>query len=225
MSHASLVIVDYGVGNLNSLIRSVRQFTEAVVVSEEPEVIRAAAGIILPGVGAFAAGMRGLERRGLTSLIRELALSNRPLLGICLGAQLLLTEGHEFGIHSGLGVIPGKVVHFPPLPEKEKVPHIGWNSIRPPAPDAWTNTILAPVAPGTQVYFVHSYILEPADSVAVFALTTYGGYQFCAAIRRGNIYGTQFHPEKSGPVGQAIIKQFVALVKQQNEAVKIVITS
>lgn len=214
MSHdLKIAIVDYGVGNLYSLIRAFNFFGVEAVITEDAKILEKADGIILPGVGSFEAGMRGLEIRGLTETIRNLAKDDKPVLGICLGAQIMLTEGHEFGIFKGLDIIKGKVVHFPILVDNEKVPHIGWNTISPRKGDSWSDTILDPFDKNDQVYFVHSYILEPESKENILALTTYGNHTFCSAVKKGNIYGCQFHPEKSGTVGLKLIENFINLIK------------
>ncbi|MEK7084796.1 MAG: imidazole glycerol phosphate synthase subunit HisH [Patescibacteria group bacterium] len=205
----TIVVVDYGVGNLYSLTKALRRFDATVVVSEEAGNIEKADGVILPGVGAFEAGMRGLLRRNLVDVVKAKAAAGTPLLGICLGVQILLTEGHEFGIFEGLGIIPGRVVHFPPLVDREKVPHVGWNAIAPLRGASWDGTIFDGMTGGEQVYFVHSYIMEPVDPSHCLAETVYGGHAFCSAVRKGNIFGTQFHPEKSGTVGAKILENFV----------------
>ncbi|MDD5032170.1 MAG: imidazole glycerol phosphate synthase subunit HisH [Patescibacteria group bacterium] len=210
-----IVIIDYGVGNLYSLVRAFKFFGIEAVVTEEVKVLKQADGIVLPGVGSFAAGMRGLEMRGLIEKVKEMAGENKPMLGICLGAQIMLTEGHEFGIFKGLDIISGRVVLFPVLKDKEKVPQVGWNTISPSKENSWDGTILDSFTENDQVYFVHSYILEPESKKNILALTTYGGHTFCSVIKKGNIYGCQFHPEKSGRVGLKIIENFINLVKQE----------
>lgn len=208
-----IVIIDYGVGNLYSLVRAFKFFGIEAIVAEEAKILEQADGIVLPGVGSFEAGMRGLKIRGLTEKVKEIAKENKPMLGICLGAQIMLTEGYEFGIFKGLDIIKGKVVLFPVLKDKEKIPQVGWNTISPDRENSWAGTILNSFDKNDQVYFVHSYILEPESRKNILALSTYGGHTFCSAIKKGNIYGCQFHPEKSGQVGLKIIESFINLVK------------
>lgn len=213
MSQSNITIVDYGVGNLQSLKKAFAFLGAEPLVTEDAEAIRCARALVLPGVGSFEAGMRGLKLRGLTDAVKEHAKKNKPLLGICLGAQLLLSRGHEFGVHEGLGVIEGEVVRFPSLADNEKVPQVGWNAFNCPEGVSWEGTIFDSFAKGEpDVYFVHSYILKPARREHIFGTTRYGGFEFCSAIRRGNVYGVQFHPEKSGKVGLHLLKNFVTLV-------------
>lgn len=204
-----IAIVDYGVGNLQSLLKALGNFDAEVFVTEEPEIIKKADALILPGVGSFEAGIKGLQLRGLVDVVREFARQNKPMLGICLGAQLMLTEGNEFGIFQGLDIIAGKVVRFPPLASDEKVPQVGWNTIVPPLTVDWKDTIFKSFKKGDQAYFVHSYIFVPDNQADILGLTTYGGYTFCSAIKKGRVHGCQFHPEKSGTVGLAILENFI----------------
>ncbi len=207
-----IVIVDYGLGNLYSITRAIGQFHESCVVSDDVDVILSADALILPGVGAFATGMEVLRKKKLVEALRVYADTGKPLLGICLGAQLLLSKGFEFGVCDGLDIIPGEVVLFPPEVRQkgEKIPHVGWNAISSVQVD-WHGTIFDGIEPMSNVYFVHSYIMVPQDKKHVAAVAEYGGLGFCAAIKRGNIYGVQFHPEKSGVVGLQIIKNFIRL--------------
>lgn len=207
-----IAIVDYGVGNLYSLIGAFKFFGVEAEVTEDVKILENADGIVIPGVGSFEAGMRGLELRGLTETVKNIAKSNKPILGICLGAQLLLTEGYEFGIFKGLDIIKGKVVKFPKLENNEKVPQIGWNTIFPNEDDSWDKTILKSFSTDNQVYFVHSYVMEPELKENALAFSNYGGHVFCSVVKKGNIYGCQFHPEKSGQVGLKIIENFINLI-------------
>ena len=207
----TICILDYGVGNLHSAVKAFRRFSDQVVVCEDAEALPSASAVVIPGVGAFAAGMDGLKRRGLVDGVKAFAASGKPLLGICLGAQLLLSAGHEFGTWDGLGIIPGSVVPFPKLAAGVKIPHMGWNAISAPQDNEqlWRHSILSSLPRGSEVYFVHSFLFAPERREDVLAVSSYGGYEFPAVLRKGNIYGCQFHPEKSGEAGLAIIKQFV----------------
>lgn len=212
-----IVILDYGIGNLNSIQRAFASFGVTTLVSGEVRDLQNINAIVLPGVGSFAAGMRGMKLKDLVKPVQEIAQQGIPMLGICLGAQLLLSVGYEFGEFAGLDIIPGQVVHFPELKDNEKVPHVGWNAICPPAGVTWEATILRPMPPAKRdVYFVHSYVLQPAKRENILANTIYGGYEFCSVVQQGNIYGCQFHPEKSGPIGLGIIEEFIKLASSSN---------
>ena len=204
-------IIDYGLGNLYSVKKAFGKFTDNAAITEEPEAIIASDAMVLPGVGSFESGMKGIELRGLGPAIKEFANSGKPVLGICLGAQIMLTRGHEFGIFNGLDLIPGEVVPFSKLISGTKTPHIGWNGIYG-RDNSWDDTILRSVDKNDNVYFVHSFIFEPSNKENILALTKYGGREFCSAIKMGNIYGCQFHPEKSGETGLKIIKDFIDLI-------------
>lgn len=210
MSNKKIVIVDYGLGNLYSLLKALKCFADNVVITDNPNTIIKADAVVIPGVGAFAVGMQGLKERGLIEPIRDFAASGKPMLGICLGAQLMLSKGYEFGEYEGLDIISGVVKIFPEsVSGREKIPHIGWNEIYPTKESGWNNTIFSNVKNKASVYFVHSYIMAPDNIDDISVLVEYGGFEFCAATKKGNIYGTQFHPEKSGEVGLKIIKSFV----------------
>ncbi len=201
-----IALIDYGMGNLGSVSNALSYLGARYQVTSDPEVIGAAEGVILPGVGAFRDCMANLRDYGLVEVIREVIAQERPFLGICLGLQLLFSESEEMGTWEGLDIIPGRVVRFR---HNLKIPQIGWNQIfiRQDCPQ------LAGVPDGSFVYFVHSYHVVPEDESIIATVTDYG-YEFCSAIRRGNLFACQFHPEKSHTVGLRILRNFCALVDQ-----------
>lgn len=211
---AKICIVDYGVGNIHSAMKGLKRFTDNVILSDDITEIQNASALVLPGQGAFEAGMEGLRVRGLIEEVRKTGQSGKPILGICLGAQLLLERGFEFGDWEGLGFMPGTVEHFPALSEGAKTPHMGWNSIDEPKPGAWNGTILEGLPQGAEMYFIHSYILQPKDPAHILATTNYGGVTFPCVIARDNIVGCQFHPEKSSALGMQIIENFVKIANR-----------
>lgn len=211
----SVAVVDYGAGNLFSLMKALKFLGASPMLIQTPQELDAADSLILPGVGAFPAGMEALESRGLVEAIRRAAESRKKILGICLGAQLLMTDGYEFRHVKGIGCVPGRVVKLPELAVGYRIPNINWNPVVLPAKsglDHWEGTPLAQTGPGSQFYFVHSFICEPADPEAILAQTQYGGFTFCSVYRHGNIFGSQFHPEKSGNVGLQFLQSFLDLV-------------
>jgi glutamine amidotransferase len=177
-----------------------------VLLTEDPDDVRRAERLVLPGVGAFADGMAGLNKRGLVEPLREFIATGRPFLGICVGMQVLLGESEEFGRHEGIGVIPGKVALIP-RGEGRKVPHIGWNRVQPAS--AWAGTPLEPLEAGTMLYFVHSYTCEPTHEAHRLADADYAGHRISAAIRKDNVVGVQFHPEKSGAAGLVVLARYL----------------
>lgn len=200
-----IAIVDYGVGNLFSLSSSLRALGVETEVTRDAGRLRAAGRIILPGVGAFGDAREKLEGTGLVPVLREEA-ERKPLLGICLGMQLLFDCSLEYGRHEGLGLIPGSVRPIRPLiPEQLKVPHIGWNALRFPRGRP-VSPLFRYIQEGDCVYFVHSF--AGADCGEHTIATAEYGAELTAAVARNNIYGVQFHPEKSGPVGLNILKAF-----------------
>lgn len=196
----SIVIVDYGMGNLRSVEKAFARLGYTVQITSDPDVISRGEKIIVPGVGAFGDAMRELSKRSLVDPILDAIRDQRPFLGICLGLQVLFDESEEAPNVPGLGVIPGRVKRFQ---TGLKVPHIGWNTLhvvrRPP--------ILNGISEGAYVYFVHSYYVEPRDD-SVAATTTDYGISFASMIWRGNLFATQFHPEKSQAIGLQILKKF-----------------
>ena len=198
-----IAIIDYGVGNLFSLRSSFAATGIEAAVTSDPAVIAAADGILLPGVGAFEDAARKLRESGLGEVVRREAAAGKPLLGICLGMQLLFERSYEYGEHEGLGLIPGSVRPIADvIPADYKIPHIGWNALTFVRP----TPIFRYVREGDCVYFVHSYYASGCDD-SVIATAEYGA-ELTAAAARGSVCGCQFHPEKSGNVGLAILKAF-----------------
>ena len=199
-----IAIIDYGVGNLFSLSSSLRSIGAEAVVTPDPDTIRRADRIILPGVGAFADAAEKLRATGLDQVLLEEVACGKPVMGICLGMQMLFEESHEYGVHKGLGLIPGRVIPMAGyIPAELKVPHIGWN---PLIIKGDKHPLLRYVEEGDCVYFVHSYFATDCTE-AVIATAEYGR-ELTAAVARGNVMGCQFHPEKSGKVGLSILKAF-----------------
>lgn len=200
-----IAIIDYGMGNLRSVQKGFEKVGHAAMVTSDPEAIRRASKIVLPGVGAFEDAIAELRRLELTSPILESIDSGKPFLGICLGLQLLFERSYENGRHAGLGVLKGEVVRFE-LPPEYSVPHMGWNQaiIRRRAP------ILAGIEEGAYFYFVHSYYVVAEDKEVVAVEADYNG-PFCAMVWRGNLFATQFHPEKSQSGGLTMLRNFAEL--------------
>jgi imidazole glycerol-phosphate synthase subunit HisH len=206
-------VIDYGMGNLFSVGRAFESQGAAVEVIDTPLQISRAQYLVLPGVGAFADGMAGLHKRDLVSAVCDFAASGRPFLGICLGMQMMLGLGEEFGEHAGLGLIPGRVAMIPRTRTDggiQKIPHIGWNELHPSSGrESWTGTILDGLTPGDAAYFVHSFAALPHQAHHRLADCRYGGHSISAVVRSASLYGCQFHPEKSGPVGLRILRNFL----------------
>lgn len=201
-----IAIVDYGVGNLFSLKSSLAAIGAEVVVTKDAALLRSAHKLILPGVGAFEDAARKLRECGLDTVIKEEAARGKPILGICLGMQLLFEKSCEFGEHRGLGLIPGSVVPMAGfIPDQLKIPHIGWNALRMKK----SSPLFRFISEGDCVYFVHSYFAAHCDDY-VIADTEYGQW-LTAAVQNSNVFGCQFHPEKSGSVGLNILRAFAEL--------------
>jgi glutamine amidotransferase len=198
-----LVIIDYGAGNLPNVERAVRSLGHPVTVTSDPDRVRRAEGVILPGVGAAADTMQSLDRLGLAEAVREYVRTGRPYLGVCMGLQALMSGSEEGGWHACLGIIPGRVQR---LPGPFKVPQIGWNTVR----QERRHSILASIPDEAYFYFVHSYYVTPDDAGTVAGTTDYG-VRFPSVLIQDNVIGTQFHPEKSGTLGLRLYENFIAL--------------
>lgn len=213
----TIAIVDYGMGNLHSVSKAVERLGYEGLVTGDADAILGADGVVLPGVGAFGDAMEHLRASGLDGVVRQAADGGTPLLGICLGMQLLFGESEEHGRNAGLGLLPGRAVRFAGgSADAEggvrgglKVPHMGWNRLEFLQPD---NPLLAGLEEG-HVYFVHSYHVLPERKEDLLAVTDYG-HPVTAIVGRGNVYGMQFHPEKSGELGMGLLRNFLALAER-----------
>jgi glutamine amidotransferase len=201
----TILIVDYGMGNLRSVQKAFEKVGCAAEISGDPSRVGAADRLVLPGVGAFRDAIARLRESGLAEPILDHVKAGRPFLGICLGLQLLFAKSYEDGEYAGLNLFPGEVVRFPDVPGL-KVPHMGWNQLRVRRPAA----LFRDVPDGASVYFVHSYYAVPKNAGIVATETDYSG-PFCSAVWHENVYATQFHPEKSQRVGLTMLRNFGAL--------------
>ena len=196
-----IALIDCGLGNLRSAQKALEAVGAQVRLTSEASDIQAAGKVVLPGVGAFGDGMSGLRKRNLVTVIKSVVSQNKPLLGICLGMQLLFEVGYELGEHPGLGLLPGKVIKFPA--KDLKVPHTGWNQILPER----DCQLLEGIPSGSYAYFNHSYYCEAAEWGQVLASSEYG-LRYASVVQKGRLYGVQFHPEKSQAVGLQILRNF-----------------
>jgi glutamine amidotransferase len=203
-NQSETIIIDYGMGNLRSVDKAVSAVGGHPRITGDPEAVRKAERLVLPGVGAFGDAMRNLRKNGMDGAIRDAAAAGVPLLGLCLGLQLLFTHSEEFGSHEGLNLIPGKVLRFsePGL----RVPHIGWNQIEGIRP----NPLLEGISEGSYFYFVHSYYVDPDREENILSWTDYG-HRFCSIACRDKVWGAQFHPEKSQDIGKKLLRNFLAI--------------
>jgi glutamine amidotransferase len=221
-----VAIVDYGLGNLFSIQQACRHAGLDATITSSNRQIQRAESIILPGVGAFGDAMAALKRLDLITSLRDAACSGKPLMGICLGLQLLFSTSNEFGKHRGLDIIPGSVQQLNSERYQNrqlKVPQVGWNRIMKPEKKVstasidsslseWSETILNGIKPGSFMYFVHSYFVVPEDVSTTLTLTDYGDIRFCSGIKRNHIYGFQFHPERSGKNGLKIYENLKKII-------------
>ena len=206
MNQAMITMIDYGASNIRSAQKAFEAVDGRVQLTSDPEVVRRADKLVLPGVGAFGVGMNALRQGGLDSAVCEAADAGIPLLGICLGMQFLLDESDEMGRFEGLGLIPGRVTRFELDDKQLKVPHMGWNQIE----HNESHPLLKAVPSGSHTYFVHSYYCVPANEEDIAAVTEYGT-PFASIVSRGNVHGIQFHPEKSQKRGLQLLRNFLAM--------------
>ena len=204
-----VAVVDYGLGNLHSVVKALEFSGATVRIAEKGSDLSNASHVILPGVGALSDGMRGLSERGHDAAIREYVSKGGNLLGICLGAQLLLGESEEFGVTTGLNIIPGRVL---PIPSQGvKVPLVGWRKLQASRADAWKGTMMEEIPEGVWAYFIHSYHAVPDQAKDLMAVCSHGEHAVHAIVRRDNVIGCQFHPEKSGQWGIKMLQAFLNL--------------
>lgn len=199
-----LAIVDPGMGNLSSVARACEHVGLEAAITADPVVVERAEAVILPGVGAYRDAVANLREHGLVEALQAFVRSGRPLLGVCLGLQLLFEGSEEGGAHQGLGIFAGTVRRLEHVPEERcKVPNVGWRPVEPGA-QGWEPTLLAGVPVGQRFYFVHSYVAVPADPGVVLCTSRHAGTTFCSGVVRDNVTAFQFHPERSGPAGLLI---------------------
>lgn len=211
---SNIIVVDYGASNLLNVVRALEHCGATVDVTNHVPTIAKAKKLILPGVGAFGDCSKALAEKGLDAAIKQYIVTGKLFLGICVGMQILFDEGEEFGTHKGLGIISGKVVRIPgkgPDGSTHKIPHMGWSDLVKPNGISWKGALLEPLEKikNPSAYFVHSFMGMPKDTSHRLADVVYNGVTICAAVKKNNVYGLQFHPEKSGEVGLSILKTFL----------------
>ena len=198
-------IIDYGAGNLTSVLLALKSLGDDPVITGDPALLEQADRIIFPGVGSAASGMLGLKQKNLDAALKKCCMQNKPILAICLGMQMLLEFSEEDGGVNGLGLFPGNVKLFKFPPEQRiKVPHMGWNPVRPNKHALWNN-----IPDDSAFYFVHSYYVSADNASDVAGITEYGGFEFVSAVAGKNLFATQFHPERSGETGLQLLKNFL----------------
>jgi glutamine amidotransferase len=212
-----VAIVDYGMGNLFSVKQACEHVGIRAVITADRDIIDASVALILPGVGAFRDAMGCLERMDLILPVKEFISSGKPFMGICLGLQLLMSESEEFGINKGLNIIGGRVKRFPNYfnNDKVRVPHIGWDRISMANNFVAGDSVLHNIRDGEFMYFVHSYFVIPQEKELVITYTDYCGIRYCSAIRKNNLVAFQFHPEKSGPSGLQVFRNFKEVIYKE----------
>jgi glutamine amidotransferase len=207
-----IVIVDYGSGNLYSITQACKHFGFDPKLSFNADEILNADKVLLPGVGAFEGAMRQLQNMNLVSVLKDYVSKGKPLMGVCLGMQLLFEKSYEFGEHEGLGLVEGEIKRFPSsyMNTKMRIPHIGWNKVFNKN-SQWFDTPFKEFPDGGMMYFVHSYYAQPSNSNDILSTTLYNDFEFCSSVRKENVYGFQFHPEKSGEEGLTVYKNFLSI--------------
>ncbi|MEI6512466.1 MAG: imidazole glycerol phosphate synthase subunit HisH [bacterium] len=202
-----ICIIDYGMGNLRSVQKAFEKLGVVAEITSDPDKVRQADKVVLPGVGAFGACMANMRKLSMDEVVKEVIAQGKPFLGICLGLQMLFDVGEEMGEWPGLGILPGRVLPFRDVIKDPtlKVPHMGWNSLK-----LRPSRLFEGIEDGAFVYFVHSYYPAPTDESVISAESDYG-LTFCAAVQKDNLYATQFHPEKSGAVGLKMLENFANL--------------
>ena len=217
MRRKKIAIVDYTLGNLFSVQRALEIVGAEAKITDSKHDLLDADKVVLPGVGAFEKGMEGLKEKDLVNTIKDLVDKGKPILGICLGMQMLMTQSEENGFWNGLDIVMGRVKQFDPPKNNDhfKIPQYGWNSVRHPeskvgtSPKEWKGTILQDVGEDPTFYFVHSFYVQPDDPAHSIGITSYGHNDFTSVLKMDNVTGCQFHPERSGPVGLELLKRFV----------------
>jgi imidazole glycerol-phosphate synthase subunit HisH len=208
-----VTVLDYGIGNQLNVLRALEHCGASVKVVQQASAADIdAERLVLPGVGAFGDGMAELRSRGFDDLVKRFAQTGRPFLGICVGMQVMFDASEEMGEHAGLGLLPGRVRAVPAVGaggKPHRIPHIGWRPLEPSAP--WEGTILADVQPRERVYFVHSFAAVPSDEAVRLGHVDYDGVTICASVHRDNLYGCQFHPERSAETGLNVLRRFLKL--------------
>lgn len=207
-----IIIVDYGLGNLFSINEACKYLGYSTVISSDPKKILGASNLILPGIGSFEVAMKQLNKLELIETITDYVKTGKPIMGVCLGMQLLFEKSTEFGLHKGLGFIKGQVIRFPDVINNNniRIPHTGWNKIYKREID-WNNTPLENTNNESYMYFIHSFYAQPYLKENILTYTTYSGFEFCSSVKKDNIIGFQFHPEKSGKDGLLIYDNFLKM--------------
>jgi imidazole glycerol-phosphate synthase subunit HisH len=207
-----IAIIDYQLSNMFSVKHAFDHLGIPAIITSDPKKVTESIGAVLPGVGAFGDAMDNLGKFKLDKAILDFVKQGKPLLGVCLGLQLVFTDSTEFGHHKGLNLLKGTVVKFPEFNSKEesvRIPQIGWNTIYQPTKGAWKDTPLRSLKNKSYMYFVHSFYVKPSDPSVVTSLTNYQGIEYCSSAGKNNVFATQFHPEKSGAEGIGIYKDWV----------------